>query len=81
MIVLLVLMVKTMPAEIKPLLLVDYDWKIENEDLVLDSLLRTDNFGWRVGDYFQFRIVDGKQTLVKVDPVELFSNGAKVNGT
>ena len=75
-------MVKMMQDEIKPLFLVDYDWAIEDgSDLVLDSQLRTDSFGWKTGDYFQFKIENGKKRLVKIDPVELFSKGVKVNGT
>lgn len=82
LIVLLVQMVKTMQDVTKPIFLVDYSWAVEEGgDLRLDPQLHTDSLGWKTGDYFQLKIVDGKKKLVKVDDLELFSNGAKVNGT
>ena len=69
-----------MQDEIKPIFLVDYDWSVLNSDLILDPQLRTDSFGWNIGDHFQFKIINGKRALVKVDPIELFIDGVNVNG-
>ena len=79
-IVLLELMERTMQDEIKPIFLLEYDWSVLDGDLILDSQLRTDSFGWRIGDHFQLKILNGKQALVKVDPIELFIDGVNVNG-
>ena len=73
-------MVKMMQEETKPIFLVDYDWSVQDNDLVLDPHLRTASFGWKTGDYFQLRVVNGKKTLVKVESVEVFLDGVKVNG-
>lgn len=72
-------MVNLMQDATKRIFLADYDWSIENGDLVLDSQLNTDQFGWTNGDYFQFKNVNGKKHLVKVDPLELFLDGATLN--
>lgn len=57
----------------------DYQWDLHPDRIILDSELNTDRLGWKGGDIFKFINVNGKQMLVKVDPVEQFAKGYKVN--
>ena len=57
----------------------DYQWDLHPDRIILDSELNTDKLGWKGGDIFKFINVNGKQMLVKVDPVEQFAKGYKVN--
>ena len=50
----------------------DYDWFITENRIVLDRELNTDKLGWKAGDLFRFENVDGRQQLVKIDPLEKF---------
>jgi anaerobic selenocysteine-containing dehydrogenase len=50
----------------------DYDWDLEPNRIVLDAELDIDKLGWRSGDYFQVKNVNGRAMLVKVDPLEKF---------
>jgi hypothetical protein len=51
---------------------IDYRWDLHPDKIVLDEELNTDRLGWRAGDMFKFINVDGKQMLVKIDPLEKF---------
>jgi hypothetical protein len=57
----------------------DYNWDLHPDRIILDAELNTDKLGWKGGDYFKFINVNGRQMLVKVDPVELFAKGHPVN--
>jgi hypothetical protein len=57
----------------------DYSWDLHPDKIILDEELNTDKLGWKGGDYFKFVNVNGRQMLVKVDPVEMFSKGHPVN--
>ena len=57
----------------------DYEWDLHPDRIILDSELNTDKLGWKGGDYFKFINVNGRQMLVKVDPVEMFAKGHPVN--
>jgi hypothetical protein len=57
----------------------DYDWDLDPKRILLDSDLNTDKLGYRHGDMFKFINIDGRQMLVKLDPVEQFSKGYPVN--
>lgn len=57
----------------------DYQWDLTPDRIILDEELNTDRLGWRSGDMFKFINVNGRQMLVKVDPVEQFSKGYPVN--
>jgi hypothetical protein len=57
----------------------DYEWDLHPDRIILDSELNTDKLGWKGGDMFKFINVNGRQMLVKVDPVEQFSKGYPVN--
>ena len=57
----------------------DYSWDLYNDRIVLDAELNTDRLGWKHGDHFKFINIDGRQMLVKVDPVVAFTKGYSVN--
>jgi hypothetical protein len=50
----------------------DYEWDLEPHRIVLDAELNVDKLGWRAGDYFQVKNINGRAMLVKVDPLEKF---------
>jgi hypothetical protein len=57
----------------------DYSWDLSPDKILLDEELNTDKLGWRAGDMFKFVNVNGRQMLIKMDPVEQFARGYKVN--
>lgn len=57
----------------------DYNWDLHPDRILLDQELNTDRLGWKHGDMFKFINIDGRQQLVKVDPVEVFVKGHPVN--
>jgi hypothetical protein len=57
----------------------EYDWDLHPDKIILDDELNTDRLGWKGGDIFKFINVDGKQMLVKMDPLVAFVKGFKVN--
>jgi hypothetical protein len=57
----------------------DYEWDLDPNRILLDSELNTDKLGYKHGDMFKFININGRQMLVKVDPVEQFSKGYSVN--
>jgi len=57
----------------------DYNWDLSRDRIILDEELNTDKLGWRAGDLFKLQNINGRQMLVKVDPVIAFTNGFKVN--
>lgn len=54
---------------------IDYRWDLHMDKIILDEELNTDRLGWKNGDHFKFINVDGKQMLVKVDPLVAFVKG------
>lgn len=59
----------------------DYNWDLNPWGIILDEELNTDKLGWKHGDYFRFENHNGKQVLVKVDPlVKFLREGEKSNG-
>jgi hypothetical protein len=50
----------------------DYTWDLEPNRILLDQELDIDKLGWRGGDYFQVKNVNGRAMLVKVDPLVKF---------
>lgn len=50
----------------------DYEWDLEPHRILLDAELNVDKLGWRSGDYFQVKNINGRAMLVKVDPVVKF---------
>ena len=57
----------------------DYEWDLHPDRIILDQELNTDKLGWNAGDIFKFVNVNGRQMLIKVDPVEKFARGYPVN--
>jgi hypothetical protein len=57
----------------------DYSWDLDPKRIILDAELNTDKLGYKHGDVFKFINIDGRQMLVKLDPVEQFSKGYPVN--
>ena len=58
---------------------VDYTWDLSPSRLIFDDELNIDKLGWKHGDMFKVDNIDGKAQLVKVDPLEAFVKGHKVN--
>lgn len=54
---------------------IDYNWDLGPQGILLDEELNTDKLGWKHGDMFKFVNIDGRQQLVKVDPVVVFAEG------
>ena len=50
----------------------DYEWDLEPHRILLDEELNVDALGWKGGDYFQVKNVEGRVMLVKVDPIVQF---------
>ena len=57
----------------------DYEWDLDSQRILMDKELNTDKLGYKHGDVFKFVNVDGRQMLVKLDPLEQFIKGHKVN--
>ena len=51
---------------------VDYKWDLEPERILFDDELDLDKLNWQEGDYFVVKKINGKNTLVKVDPLVKF---------
>jgi hypothetical protein len=58
---------------------IDYTWDLEPNRIIFDEELDIDKLGWRHGDCFKVTNVNGRAMLVKLDPVEQFVRGHKVN--
>lgn len=56
---------------------VDYNWDLHRDKIVLDSEINIDKLGWKAGDHFEIKNIDGKVILEKVDPVVKFVKGYK----
>lgn len=63
------------------MLYLDYTWDCRPNGITLDEEFNSDKLGWKSGDYFKFVNVNGKQMLVKVDPVVAFVQGYDVTTT
>ena len=57
----------------------DYEWDLEPEYIKFDPELNIDKLGWKGGDCFKVTNINGRAMLVKLDPVEQFTRGHKVN--
>lgn len=57
----------------------DYTWDLEPEFIKFDPELNIDKLGWRHGDCFKIVNVNSQAMLVKLDPVDQFVRGHKVN--
>jgi hypothetical protein len=57
----------------------DYTWDLEPEYIKFDPELNIDKLGWKQGDCFKITNVNGSAMLIKLDPVEQFVRGHRVN--
>jgi hypothetical protein len=57
----------------------DYEWDLEPNRILLDEELDIDKLGWRAGDCFKVINRNGRAMLVKLEAVEQFARGHKVN--
>ena len=57
----------------------DYEWDLEPHCIFLDPELDINKLGWKGGDCFKVTNINGRAMLVKLDPVEQFAKGHKVN--
>jgi hypothetical protein len=58
----------------------DYDWDLRNDCIIFDKELDIDALGWKAGDCFTVKNINGCAMLVKLEDVEQFNKGIKVNG-
>jgi len=61
------------------MLYVEYTWDLNPWGIKFDEELNIDALGWKGGDCFKITNVNGQAMLVKLDPVEQFTRGHKVN--
>ena len=54
------------------MLYVDYNWDLSPNGIILDEEINVDKLGWKKGDYFELKNVNGRVMLVKVDPLVAF---------
>jgi hypothetical protein len=59
---------------------IDYEWDLTVDGINLDEELNTDRLGWKEGDIFRLVYVNGRRKLIKIDELEQFVRGYKVNG-
>ena len=57
----------------------DYEWDLEPGYIKFDPEINIDRLGWKAGDCFKITNINGRAMLVKLDPVEQFVRGYKVN--
>ena len=58
----------------------DYDWDLDENGIKFDRELNIDKLGWNAGDCFKITNIDGRAVLIKLEAVEQFAKGMKVNG-
>jgi len=56
----------------------DYTWDLSSDRIILDEELNIDRLGWKGGDYFQIKNINGRAMLVKIDPlIKFLKDGEK----
>ena len=55
----------------------DYEWDLRKDRIILDREINIDKLGWKAGDHFEVRNIDGRVELVKVEPLLKFIKGYK----
>ena len=58
----------------------DYDWNVSEQGIILDKEINIDRLGWKAGDCFKIKNINGQAMLVKMEEVEQFTKGYAVNG-
>ena len=59
---------------------IGYNWELTTTYMIPDNEIDTNKLGWKPGDYWQVKEKDGKQILVKVDPIVQFLFDGVKNG-
>jgi hypothetical protein len=59
------------------MLYVEYDWDVREDKIILDEDINIDKLGWKHGDHFELRNINGRVQLVKVEAVVKFVKGYK----
>jgi len=54
---------------------IDFDWDINEQRIRLDNEFNIDKLGWKSGDHFELKNINGQIELVKVDPIVKFVKG------
>jgi hypothetical protein len=57
----------------------DYEWDLDSQRIIFDEELDIDKLGWQGGDCFKLINRNGRAMLVKLEAVEQFIKGHKVN--
>ena len=57
----------------------DYEWDLYPDKIILDEELNIDKLGWKHGDYFRIKNVNGRAMLVKCDPLIKFIKDGENN--
>ena len=55
----------------------DYEWRLTSEAILFDQELNINELGWKAGDCFKIKNIDGQSMLVKMEEVEQFVRGHK----
>lgn len=63
------------------MLYLDFDWDVSPSGIKFDQELNIDRLGWKHGDCFKITNINGQSMLVKMEAVEQFNKGMKVNGS
>ena len=59
------------------MLYVEYDWDVREDKIILDEDINIDKLGWKHGDHFELRNINGQVQLVKVEAIVKFVKGYK----
>ena len=57
----------------------DYSWDLSPNGIIFDEELNIDKLGWKHGDHFMIKNINGRAMLVKVEPMVAFVKGYRVN--
>jgi hypothetical protein len=57
----------------------DYTWDLSPNGIIFDEELNIDKLGWKGGDCFKIVNRNGRAMLVKMESVEQFTRGHRVN--
>ena len=55
----------------------DYGWDLSKDGIIFDDELDIDKLDWKENDYFIIKRVDGKNKLIKLDPLTKFIKAGK----
>jgi hypothetical protein len=47
----------------------DYDWDLGPNGIIFDPEINFDKLGWKAGDMFEIKNINGRAMMVKLDPL------------